>query len=106
MKYKSCKNDRLNTDFSRTYWDFLEIEIKEGCNMRTSHKFTHPITTLAQELTGLAQRRVVRITPIKGATVTIFEVKLGKNSFANTAKKQKLNHICPDALTLEINFEL
>lgn len=33
----------------------------------------------------------MRITPIKGVTETIFEVNLGKNSFANTAKiKQEL----------------
>ena len=37
------------------------------------------------KLTGLAQSKVVRITPIKGVTETIFEVNLGKNSFAKTA---------------------
>ena len=41
------------------------------------------------KLTGLAHRRVVRITPIKGVTETIFEVNLGKNSFANTARKSR-----------------
>lgn len=43
-----------------------------------------------KELTGLAQSKVVRITPIKGVTVTIFEVNLGKNSFDSTAKQN--NH--------------
>lgn len=52
-------------------------------------------------LTGLAQRRVVSITPIKGVTVIIFEVNLGKYSFDNTAKKyitiraRKCMHYCP-----------
>lgn len=31
---------------------------------------------------------MVSITPIKGVTVIIFEVNLGKNSFANTAKEK------------------
>ena len=43
-------------------------------------------------LTGLAQRRVVSITPIKGVTVIIFEVNLGKYSFDNTAKKYIINY--------------
>jgi len=38
------------------------------------------------QLTGLAQRRVVKMTPIKGHTTIIFEVNLGKNSFAKTAR--------------------
>jgi len=38
------------------------------------------------QLTGLAQRRVVKTTPIKGHTMIIFEVNLGKNSFAKTAR--------------------
>lgn len=41
-------------------------------------------------LTGLAQRRVVRITPINGVTVIIFEVNLGKNSLAKTAAKSNI----------------
>jgi len=45
------------------------------------------------KLTGLAQRRVVRITPIKGVMVTIFDVNLGKNSFDRTAKQSELEFI-------------
>lgn len=41
------------------------------------------------ELTGLAQRSVVRTTPIRGVTVTIFEVNFGKYSFIRTAKQRK-----------------
>lgn len=45
------------------------------------------------KLTGLAQRRVVKITPIKGVMVMIFEVNLGKNSFDRTAKQNELELI-------------
>lgn len=38
------------------------------------------------QLTGLAQRRAVKMIPIKGVTLIIFEVNLGKNSFAKTAR--------------------
>ena len=41
------------------------------------------------ELTGLAQSRVVRLTPINGVTEIIFEVNLGKNSLDKTATKKK-----------------
>lgn len=49
-------------------------------------------------LTGLAQRRVVKITPIKGVIVIIFEVNFGKNSFAKTVKHS--------ASTISINLEV
>ena len=41
------------------------------------------------KLTGLAQSKVVRITPIKGVTEIIFAVNFGKNSFANTVREHK-----------------
>lgn len=41
------------------------------------------------KLTGLAQSKVVRITPIRGVIVIIFAVNLGKNSFASTAVQKK-----------------
>lgn len=39
----------------------------------------------------------MRITPIKGVTDIIFEVNLGKNSFANTVgieQELELRHLC------------
>lgn len=57
------------------------------------------------ELTGLAQSRVVRITPIKGVTELIFEVNLGKYSFASTVHC-RLHQEYPDALTKEVYFQI
>lgn len=47
-------------------------------------------------LTGLAQRRVVRMTPIRGVTVIIFTVNLGKNSLARTVTQYITKTLVPD----------
>ena len=41
------------------------------------------------QLTGLAQSKVVRITPMRGVTVMIFAVNLGKNSFSSTGVNER-----------------
>lgn len=58
------------------------------------------IKQLQYGLTGLAQSKVVRITPMSGVTEMIFEVNLGKSSFANTTPRREVITILKSMISI------